>query len=155
MAYCHGGIYSGVINTLLVAGTTWKCSGMAVRISVTVVIWVENTLLVAGTTWKCSGMAVRISVSAVIWVENSNCMHCKLSTDRPFNLLKTKCIYVTEGLGNFPLCRWPSGAPDGHLQVWRYQMLYNTILTFWWQAQHCSKHVETYNKLTIKQEFVH
>jgi len=42
--------------------------------------------------------------------------------------------------------RWPSHAqverrltnllstcaPDGHLQVWRYQMLYNTILTSWW-----------------------
>ena len=25
-------------------------------------------------------------------------------------------------------------APDGHLQVWWYQMLYNTILTSWWWA---------------------
>jgi len=25
--------------------------------------------------------------------------------------------------------RWPSGARDGHLYLWRYQMLYNTILT--------------------------
>ena len=25
-------------------------------------------------------------------------------------------------------------ARDGHLQVWRYQMLYNTILTSWWWA---------------------
>jgi len=31
-------------------------------------------------------------------------------------------------------CRWPSRAPDGHLQVWCYQMLYNTILTSWWWA---------------------
>ena len=31
-------------------------------------------------------------------------------------------------------CRWPSGARDGHLQVWWYQMLYNTILTSWWWA---------------------
>jgi len=23
-------------------------------------------------------------------------------------------------------------APDGHLQVWWYKMLYNTILTSWW-----------------------
>jgi len=46
-------------------------------------------------------------------------------------------------------------APDGHLQVWRYQMLYNTILTSWWWEPQCSKHVEGYNKLLIKQEFVH
>jgi len=25
-------------------------------------------------------------------------------------------------------------APEGHLQVWWYQMLYNTILTSWWWA---------------------
>ena len=45
-------------------------------------------------------------------------------------------------------CRWPSGAQverrlllplsncaqDGHLYVWWYQMLYNTILTSWWWA---------------------
>ena len=45
-------------------------------------------------------------------------------------------------------------ARDGHLQVWWYQMLYNIILTSWWWAQHCSKHVEAYNKLIITQ-FVH
>ena len=42
-------------------------------------------------------------------------------------------------------CRWPSGAQvergltcvrDGHLQVWWYQMLYNTILTSWWWAHY-------------------
>jgi len=55
--------------------------------------------------------------------------------------------------------RWQSGtqvedcAPDGHLEVWWYQMLYNTILTFWWRAQQCSKHVEAYNKLIIKKRF--
>jgi len=43
-------------------------------------------------------------------------------------------------------CRWPSRAqidrrsllstcaPDDHLQVWWYQMPYNTILTSWWWA---------------------
>jgi len=31
----------------------------------------------------------------------------------------------------------------------------NTILTSWWWAQQCSKHVEAYNKLIIRQEFVH
>jgi len=30
--------------------------------------------------------------------------------------------------------------------VWWYQMLYDTILTSWWWAQQCSKHVEAYNK---------
>ena len=36
--------------------------------------------------------------------------------------------------------------PDGHVQVWWYQMLYNTVLT---------KHVEAFNKLIIKQDFMH
>jgi len=38
MTYCHGGIDSGVISALLVAGTMWKCSGMAVQRSVSAVI---------------------------------------------------------------------------------------------------------------------
>jgi len=36
-------------------------------------------------------------------------------------------------------------------RVWWYQMPYNTILTSWWWAQQCSKHVEEYNKLIIKR----
>jgi len=44
-------------------------------------------------------------------------------------------------------------APDGHLQVWWYQMLYNTVLTSWWWTQQCSKHVQAYNKVIIKQDF--
>jgi len=35
-------------------------------------------------------------------------------------------------------CRWPSRAQIErrlHLQVWWYQMLHNSILTFWWWAQ--------------------
>ena len=34
----------------------------------------------------------------------------------------------------------------GHLQVWWYQMLYNTILTSWWWAHQCSEHVEGCDK---------
>jgi len=34
-------------------------------------------------------------------------------------------------------CRWSS---RGHLQVWWYQMLYNTILTSWWWA-HCARNM--------------
>jgi len=30
--------------------------------------------------------------------------------------------------------RWPFRARDGHLQVWWYQRLCNTILTSWWLA---------------------
>jgi len=40
-------------------------------------------------------------------------------------------------------------------RMWRYQVLYNTILTSWWWAQQCPKHVEAYNKLIIKQDFLH
>jgi len=42
---------------------------------------------------------------------------------------------------------------SSHLQVWWYQRLYNTILTSWWGAQQCSKHVEAWNKLIVKQKF--
>jgi len=52
-------------------------------------------------------------------------------------------------------CRNSTCAPDGHLQEWWYEMLNNTILISWWSAQQCSKHAEAYNKLIIKQEFVH
>jgi len=63
-------------------------------------------------------------------------------------------------------CRWPSGAqveredsqsslstcaPDGHLQVWWYQRLCNAI----WppgDGHMCSKHVEAWNKLIVKQK---
>ena len=40
-------------------------------------------------------------------------------------------------------------------RLWRYQMLYNKILTSWWWAKQCSKHVQAYNKRIIKQEVVH
>ena len=40
-------------------------------------------------------------------------------------------------------------------RVWWYQMLCDTILTSWWWAQLCSKHVQVYNKLIIKKELVH
>jgi len=76
-------------------------------------------------------------------------------------------LYYTP-YGNVTHCNWSSGvqvergvsplstcARGIHLLVWRYQMLYNTILTSWWWTQQCSKHVEAYNKLIIKQEFVH
>jgi len=53
---------------------------------------------------------------------------------------RSKFYYTASGI--VTLCRWPSGAQverrfcarDGHLQVWWYQMLYNTILTSWWWA---------------------
>ena len=48
---------------------------------------------------------------------------------------RSKLYYTASGI--ITLFRWPSGAQvvrDGHLQVWWYQMLYNTILTSWWWA---------------------
>jgi len=64
---------------------------------------------------------------------------------------RSKLYY--KAFGTTKLCRWPSRAPvhrKATYRVWRYQMLYNTILTSWWWAQQCSKHVEAYNKLIIK-----
>ena len=58
-------------------------------------------------------------------------------------------------------CRWPSGAQveravsvcarDGHLQVWWYQRLHNTIFDLLMMSTWCSKHVEAWNKLIVKQ----
>ena len=58
---------------------------------------------------------------------------------------RSKLYYTASGI--VTLCRWPSGArvesAQAHSQpahrtatyrVWRYQMLYNTILTSWWWA---------------------
>jgi len=68
----------------------------------------------------------------------------------------SKFYYTASGIitpvGGRPV-HSPTCAPDGHLQVWWYQMLYNTILTSWWWAQQCSKHVEAYNKLIVKQKY--
>ena len=40
-------------------------------------------------------------------------------------------------------------------RVWWCQMLCDTILTCWWWAQLCSKHVDVYNKLIVKQDLMH
>ena len=52
---------------------------------------------------------------------------------------RSKLYYTASGIitpvGGRPVRRLREYcAPDGHLQVWRYQMLYNTILTPWWWA---------------------
>ena len=44
-----------------------------------------------------------------------------LDCECPVHRLREDCLLLT--------C-----ARDGHLEVWRYQMLYNTILTSWWWA---------------------
>ena len=46
-------------------------------------------------------------------------------------------------------------APDGHLQVLWYQMLYNTILAAWWCAHGARNMYRHIINLIIKQEFVH
>ena len=61
---------------------------------------------------------------------------------------RSELYYTASGI--ITHCRWPSGAQDGHLQVWRYQILYNTVLTSWWWSQQWSKHVEAYNKSYYK-----
>ena len=57
---------------------------------------------------------------------------------------RSKLYYTASGI--ITLCRWPSGAqvervmllfcaPNGHLQLWWYQMQYKKILTLLWWAQ--------------------
>ena len=81
---------------------------------------------------------------------------CRLSTDVLCRgREKNGMVGAWHGHGMASVNRLSTCAPDGHLQVWWYQMLYTKILTSWWWAQQCSKHVEAYNKLIIKQDFVH
>ena len=51
------------------------------------------------------------------------------------NNASSRAAQVERGLSQ-PVHRTPT------YRVWWYQMLYNTMLTFWWWAQQCSKHVE-------------
>ena len=50
----------------------------------------------------------------------------------PLHVSSTMCS--SSGGQNFILYLLSTCAPDGHLHVWWYQMLYNTILTSWWRA---------------------
>jgi len=53
---------------------------------------------------------------------------------------------------------WPASQncpPDGHSQSVMIPDAAQYNLTSWWWAQQCSKHIEEYNKLITKQEFVH
>ena len=52
---------------------------------------------------------------------------------------RSKLYYTASGIitpvGGRPVHRLREDcAPDGYLQVWWYQMLYNTVLTSWWWA---------------------
>ena len=73
---------------------------------------------------------------------------------------RSKLYYTASGIvtpvGGRPVSSLSTYAADGHLQVWRYQMLFNTILTSWWWA-YSSRNMQRHiiNKLIIKQEFVH
>ena len=69
---------------------------------------------------------------------------------------RTKLYHTASGI--IILRRRPSDAPlhrTDACRVWWCQMLCDKILTSWWWVQLCSKHVEMYNKLIIKQELVH
>ena len=59
------------------------------------------------------------------------------------------------------LCRWPSGAqverPEHGTSTYRCDDIRCCIIQFdlLMMSKQCSKHVEAYNKLIIKQDFVH
>ena len=64
---------------------------------------------------------------------------------------EVKLYYTATGI--ITHCRWPCDAQvdrrpvhrTATYRVWWYQMLYNTILTSWWRAEQCSKHVEEFS----------
>jgi hypothetical protein len=58
---------------------------------------------------------------------------------------RSKLCYTVSGI--VTLCRWLSGAQVERVLV---GMHFDLLMT----NKQCSKHVETYNKLIIKQEFV-
>jgi len=69
-------------------------------------------------------------------------------------------IYYTAS-GIITLCRWPSGAQVGRGLCTGWPPIGVTIpdaiiqFDLLMMSTQCSKHVETYNKLIIKQDFVH
>jgi len=86
--------------------------------------------------------------------ENKNCVSYNWSLSNnnkgldqelqllPGHLSTTELQKVTMMSSAHSICKVPrtgwenlsTCAPDGHLQVWWYQMLFNTILTSWWWA---------------------
>jgi len=67
-------------------------------------------------------------------VYSSTCFEHHVLIIRRSNLYYTASVIITPVDGR-PVHRLGEDcAPDGHLQVWWYQMLCNTILTSWWSA---------------------
>ena len=73
----------------------------------------------------------------------NNSMHKPLSGSRCWPSYCMRTAILSQPVHRTAACR-----------VWWCQMLCDTVLTSWWWAQLCSKHVEVYNKLIIKQELV-
>ena len=66
----------------------------------------------------------------------------------------SKLYYIASGIVT-PVGVQVKRGRNSHLRMWRYQMMCNIILTSWWWAKQCSKHIQAYNKLIMKQDFVH
>ena len=69
-------------------------------------------------------------------------------------IIRSSKLYYTAS-GIVTLCRLPSGAPDGHLQSVTIPDAVQHNFELLMMSTQCSKHIQAYNKLIIKQEFVH
>jgi len=62
-------------------------------------------------------------------------------------------LYYTAS-GIVTLCRWPSGAQVVHGTA-TYSVTIPDAVDLLMMSTYCSKHVEAFKRLVIKQEFVH
>ena len=86
---------------------------------------------------------LHVSSNSVLIIRRSNCTRINTASGK-----WPSGVQVEKFLLNLHAGRPPTECDDNRCCI-------NTILTSWWSAQQCSKHVEAYNKCIIKQEFVH
>jgi len=106
-------------------------------------------ILMSETCWAHKMWNKRVSDIKFVFSSSTSGIFCFISLFHATTcfehyvliIMRSKLYYTASGIvtpvGSRPVHRFREDstcAPAGHLQVWRYQMLYNTILTSWWWA---------------------
>ena len=91
-----------------------------------------------GPSWRWSMTSLTMYMHKVFFIiillHASTCFEHYVLIIRRSKLYYTACGIVTPVGGRPVHSPLSTGAPDGHLQVWWYQMLYNRVLTSRWWA---------------------
>jgi len=89
---------------------------------------------------------LRENSQPVLWTAMFRALLCSSSGGENCNI---QHLVSSHTVGGCPVHRTAT------YSVWCYKMMYITFFTFWWWAQHCSKHTDEYNKRIIKHESAH